>query len=229
MMIPILTDYYAPGYLPAAGSRTIPPYLPNASLAVRRKLIEELGGYDGECSAGEDADLCARASRAGWAQYFEPKARVLHEPRSNLGSLIRQWFWYGSGGSRFFIKQQKKPMEIYLNLSLVPRMYRYRRRLSLSWFPVPVMLFVSSFLLLHMLALAGLLTLLAGFYKVGFGLLLSCILLPVFLYCRTPLKRLSGKELLIYAGITYLINWTCIVSSFWAGLKLRRILVFPGI
>ena len=45
MMIPILTDYYSPGYLPDSDSKTIPPYLPNASLAIRCKLLKELGGY----------------------------------------------------------------------------------------------------------------------------------------------------------------------------------------
>jgi len=229
MMIPILTDYYEPGYLPAADSQTIPPYLPNASLAVRRKLVETLGGYDKACRAGEDADLCARAARAGWAQYFEPKARVSHEPRNSLRGLIRQWIWYGSGGSRFFIKQQKRPVEIYLNLSLVPRMYRYKLLFSCRWFPVPVMLFVSPFLLLHLIALAGLLTLLTGFHEAGFVLLLLCAAISIFLYYRSSLKRLSGKELMLYVGITYLINWTCIISSFRAGLKKRRILVYPGI
>jgi GT2 family glycosyltransferase len=146
MMIPIFKDYYSPGYLPDPKSKAIPPYLPNVNLAMRRKMFEEMGGYDEKCEAGEDADLCVRAARAGWAQFFENNAHAFHEPRPNLRSLVSQWIWYGQGGSHFFFKQQQKRLEIYMDLELVPKMHRYRLVLATRWFPFPAMLFISAFL-----------------------------------------------------------------------------------
>jgi len=229
MMIPILKDYYAPGYLPAPGPGSIPPYLPNVNLALRREAFDGLGGYDEACEAGEDADLCIRAARAGWAQFFDPRARAFHEPRKTLQLLIRQWVWYGKGGSHFFFKQQSNRLEIYLNPDLTPRMHRYKRVFALRRFPVPVMLFVSSFLLGHLLGILGLLTLAAGFRTAALTVFASAVLLPAVLFPNSKLIRLSGKELLLYAALSYLINWTCIFSSVIAGLKKKRIFIYPGI
>jgi len=229
MMIPILKDYYSPGYLPKPRSKHIPPYLPNVNLAMRRKLFEEMGGYDEKCSAGEDADLCIRAARAGWTQYFENRAHAFHEPRPTLRSLIHQWIWYGRGGSHFFFKQQQNRFEVYVDLELTPKMHRYRRVLATRWFPIPAMVFISAFLLGHGIALLGLLAMAAGFWKTSAIFLASALILPVCLYARSPLKRLSLRELLLYSGFAYLINWTCILASSLAGLKNRRLFIYPGI
>jgi cellulose synthase/poly-beta-1,6-N-acetylglucosamine synthase-like glycosyltransferase len=229
MMIPILMDYYAPGYLLDAGSKTIPPYLPNVNLAFRRQMFDDIGGYDELCDAGEDADLCIRAARAGWAQFFNPGARASHEPRRTLGALLRQWIWYGRGGSHFFFKQQRYRLEIYLHPGLTPKMHQYRRMLALSWFPVPAMIFISRFLLTHLFAFAGLIAAVAGFPMIALPAFALVVLLSVSGYRTSTLKRLSWKELMLYLGIAYLINWTCIFSSCIAGLKKRRIFLYPGI
>lgn len=172
MMIPILKDYYAAGYLQTHRRGRIPPYLPNVNLAVRCKLIDQLGGYDEECDAGEDADLSMRASQAGWALYFDRSARAYHEPRTGLGNLMRQWIWYGRGGSHFFFKRQCRNLEVYLDLALVPKMHRYRRIFATRLFPVPALVFISTFVLGHMLAALGLIALAAGF-SIAASLLLS--------------------------------------------------------
>jgi cellulose synthase/poly-beta-1,6-N-acetylglucosamine synthase-like glycosyltransferase len=229
MMIPIFKDYYTPGYLPGPESSTIPPYLPNINLAIRRKLFEELDGYDEKCDAGEDADLCVRAARAGWSQFFDHTAIAYHEPRPNLRSLVRQWIWYGRGGSHFFFKQQELRLEVYLDLELVPKMHRYRRVLATRWFPIPAMVFVSAFLLGHAAALLGLVALFADYRKLAFCLLAFAIIYPLCLYSRSPLKRLSLRELSLYTGFAFLINWTCILATFLAGLKKRRLFIYPGI
>jgi len=229
MMIPILNDYYAPGYLPDAGPESIAPYLPNVNLAMRKALFDEIGGYDESCDAGEDADLCIRAAGAGWAQFFVPEARAYHEPRKTLGSLLRQWVWYGKGGSHFFFKQQTKHLEVYLNLGLSPQMHRYRRVLATRFFPIPAMFFVSGFLLGHLLVLFGFLAAVFGVPGLAILAMTLALLTPVCLYRKSALRKLSGKELLLYAGIAYLINWTCIFSSCIAGMKRHRLFLYPGI
>lgn len=229
MMIPILKDYYAAGYLPAPGRGTLPPYLPNVNLALRRKLWEEVGGYDEAGSAGEDADLCVRAARAGWAQFFDPAAVAYHEPRPNLRSLLRQWIWYGQGGSHFFFKLQEKTLEIFLDWELTPKMHRYRRIMAVRYFPVRTMVFLSPFPALHLLVLAALLLLGAGLPIAGAALLLLVLMLTGCLFRTSTISRLSWKELVRYAAVAYLINWTCMLASLHAGLKKRRIFLYPGI
>jgi cellulose synthase/poly-beta-1,6-N-acetylglucosamine synthase-like glycosyltransferase len=229
MMIPILKDYYSEGYLPGPEAGALPPYFPNVNLAMRREFFERSGGYDEQCEAGEDADLCMRAARAGWLLFFEKKAHAFHEPRPDLRSLVRQWIWYGRGGSHFFFKQQQQRLEIYLNMELVPKMYRYRRVLSVRRFPFPAMLFVSAFLAGHAVAALGLLAWWSGFLNAALFLCLAACVLPVVLYFRSPLRKLSWRELWLYARFAYLINVTCILASAVAGFKKRRLFLYPGI
>ncbi len=229
MMIPILKDYYAAGYLPDPRPKAIPPYLPNVNLAVRRELLDALGGYDEACVAGEDADLCVRAVRSGWSQFFDPEARAYHEPRASLMSLLRQWIWYAQGGSHFFFKLQERRLEIYWNWDLTPKMYRYRRILATRFFPIPAMVFLSAFPVLHLLIVLALLLLLGGFQVPALLLLLFDVFLLTGLFRRSSLRRLTWRELRRYTAVAYSINWTCMIASLHAGLKKRRIFLYPGI
>lgn len=71
------------------------PYFPTAGLAVRRALLERVGGFDEGLSAGEDTDLAWRVQEAGGRAVWVPDARVLHAVRAlsfpqHLASL---WRW----------------------------------------------------------------------------------------------------------------------------------------
>lgn len=229
MMIPILKDYYHKGYLPPGDEHSWPAYLPNANLAIRRVVIEQIGGYDNNCSAGEDADLCLRASRAGWDLFYEPRAKSFHEARRNLFGVIRQWNWYGDGGSFFFSKQQRKRLEIFINLELTPKMHRYRKVFATRWFPIRSMFFISYFQLAHLTLLLLTAGIWIGWYKptLFFGLAAAIILLK--LWRRSPLRKLSFREICIYGFVTYIINWTCLFSSIWGGLKHCMLFMYPGV
>jgi cellulose synthase/poly-beta-1,6-N-acetylglucosamine synthase-like glycosyltransferase len=229
MMIPILKDYYAAGYLPDAKPDAIPPYLPNVNLAMRREMLAEIGGYDDDCLAGEDADLCVRAARAGWGQVFVPSACVYHEPRPTLLSLIRQWLWYVRGGSHFFFKMQEQRLEIYLDWRLTPKMHLYRKVVATRFFPFPAMLFISAFPLWHGAALLVVLVWAAGFQIPAALLVFVGLLLLGRSYLGSPLKKLSGKDLILYAAVGYVINWTCMLASLYTGFKKRRLFFYPGI
>jgi hypothetical protein len=159
--------------------------------------------------------------------------RALHKSiyptTATLQSLLRQWIWYGQGGSHFFFKQQTKRLEIYLNLNWAPKMHRYRCVLATGFFPFPAMIFVSGFLVGHLILFLALLAIATGFATLALLLLTAALVLPRFLFRKSTLRRLSWKELRLYAGITYLINWTCIFASLITGLKKRRIFLYPGI
>jgi GT2 family glycosyltransferase len=55
-------------------------WVSGACMAVRRRVLEEVGGFDERFFMYfEDADLCRRAREAGWGVYYLPDAQVVHE------------------------------------------------------------------------------------------------------------------------------------------------------
>jgi glucosyl-dolichyl phosphate glucuronosyltransferase len=83
------------------GART----LLGANLAVRRHVVEQLGGFAshlgklrGTLLSGEDHDLCRRVQRAGFRARYCPTARVRHwvpDHRARLTYFLRWFFWSG--------------------------------------------------------------------------------------------------------------------------------------
>lgn len=71
---------------------TYPPYLPysGATIALRRQLYLQLGGFDESMLACEDADLCWRLQHAGIPLHFARDAVVHIRLRSNLRAMCRQ-------------------------------------------------------------------------------------------------------------------------------------------
>jgi GT2 family glycosyltransferase len=53
--------------------------LSGAALMIKRKVIEEVGGFDERFHMyGEDTEWCLRVVKAGWTMLFEPDATVTH-------------------------------------------------------------------------------------------------------------------------------------------------------
>jgi GT2 family glycosyltransferase len=94
---------------------------PNANLAFRRSVLERVGGYDSNLTAGEDTDLAWRVLESGSRVQFVPEALVWHAVRpvtfaghlrslprwSSLPAVVarhpqlrtsahRRWFWKDS-------------------------------------------------------------------------------------------------------------------------------------
>ncbi len=66
---------------------TAPPgfrrYLPSFNLSIARTLFSKLGGFNPDFpgAAGEDIDLSLRIRAHNYELYFEPRARVKHQPQ----------------------------------------------------------------------------------------------------------------------------------------------------
>jgi hypothetical protein len=76
------------------------PYLPRAvaaNLLVRRRALEEVGGFYEGVRAAEDTDFSWRLQRAGWRLELRPRARVEHRYRTTVRDLRRQWRGYAAG------------------------------------------------------------------------------------------------------------------------------------
>jgi len=71
---------------------------PTANLAVRRSVLESLGGFDESVTIyGEDYDLCARIYARGLEIAYVPEAQVAHNHRTTLGGMLLQTFGFGRG------------------------------------------------------------------------------------------------------------------------------------
>jgi GT2 family glycosyltransferase len=71
----------------AYAHRTSPEWVSGACVLVRRRALEQLGGWDdGFFFYGEDIDLCRRLWRAGWAILYEPEALVRHHEGASTPS-----------------------------------------------------------------------------------------------------------------------------------------------
>ncbi len=83
-------------------------HLPSLNLAVLRKALTDVGGFDERYPrpAGEDSDLSYRLRAAGHELLFDPSAVVQHCPsRSSPGALLRHAADFG----RFSVKLRQHP------------------------------------------------------------------------------------------------------------------------
>lgn len=78
--------------------------------AYRRCVAEQLGGYRAFPSkAGEDADFCARARRAGLRVWFDPAIQTCYQVRESPVALTRQSFRYGRAKAEMLLTDRKLP------------------------------------------------------------------------------------------------------------------------
>jgi GT2 family glycosyltransferase len=67
------------------------------NLLVRRRALEQIGGFTEGIRSGGDLDLCRRLDAAGWTLEFRSEALVHHRHRANLPSLLGAVARYGAG------------------------------------------------------------------------------------------------------------------------------------
>jgi mycofactocin system glycosyltransferase len=75
-------------------------YVPSACLAIRRRALVDLDGFNETLRFGEDVDLVWRLDRSGWSVRYEPAASVIHPPRPSLRSWLWQRFDYGGSAAQ---------------------------------------------------------------------------------------------------------------------------------
>lgn len=88
---------------------------PTASLAVRRTVLDRLGGFDESVAIyGEDYDLCARLYAAGWRLLYRPEAQVIHHHRTTWQALLLQAYGFGLGHAYLIRKHLGNGLQIDL-------------------------------------------------------------------------------------------------------------------
>ncbi|MEA2600138.1 MAG: hypothetical protein QOF89_1130 [Acidobacteriota bacterium] len=77
-------------------SDTIAEHVPGCNMAVRRRCLEEIGGFDPRYrAAGDDVDVCWRLQERGWSIGFSPAAMVWHHRRCSIRTYWKQQQGYG--------------------------------------------------------------------------------------------------------------------------------------
>lgn len=78
--------------------------------------FEAVGGYDETFTHNEDAELDARLIDHGFRVYLTGEVRVTYYPRGSIAGLFRQYFKFGRGRARNFLKHPKsaKPRHFIL-------------------------------------------------------------------------------------------------------------------
>lgn len=74
-------------------------YVPSAAIICRRRMLEEVGGFDETLHSGEDVDLCWRLVEAGARLRYEPIALVAHDHRTELGEWFLRKAFYGTSAA----------------------------------------------------------------------------------------------------------------------------------
>jgi mycofactocin system glycosyltransferase len=79
--------------------RGVVPFVPAATLLVRREAFEAVGGFDEGMPVGEDVDFVWRLADAGWTVRYEPAVRVVHPVRPDAVAWLRQRHGYGTSAA----------------------------------------------------------------------------------------------------------------------------------
>ena len=69
--------------------------LTSANVFVRKKVFDEIGGFDESIYPGEDPEFFARAKKNGVRMAFSPEIAVQHSRRPNLKLFCKQHYKYG--------------------------------------------------------------------------------------------------------------------------------------
>ena len=77
---------------------------PSSNLAYRKKVLQEIGGFDEWMVTAEDIDLNLRAVLAGHPISFRAGAIIYHRTRDSYFDFVRQAFWNGVGRKQLTLK-----------------------------------------------------------------------------------------------------------------------------
>ena len=86
---------------------------------MRMRAFRAVGGYDESFVWNEDAELDVRLRSAGFRIYLAGAVSINYYPRSSIKTLFRQYYGYGRGRARNFVKHRQKPRVRHLVLMAV--------------------------------------------------------------------------------------------------------------
>jgi glycosyltransferase involved in cell wall biosynthesis len=123
-----------------AGSFIRPGVIQGANVAYRRAALVEVGGFDpwfgaGALYSGDETELMARISAAGWNGAYDPKPVVYHHHgRKTANDEWRLMRWYDRGRGAYYAKcmLNKEMRSVYVKNWLLSRQHHSWRKSALE-------------------------------------------------------------------------------------------------
>lgn len=109
-------------------------WVSGACMAVRRRTLQEIGGFDERFFMYfEDADLCRRVREAGWLVYYVPEIEVVHQTGGSSHSKPRAvWLLHKSAFLYHRKHGARGPLNIYSAAVLAGLAARALAKLAVS-------------------------------------------------------------------------------------------------
>jgi glycosyltransferase involved in cell wall biosynthesis len=96
--IEMFSDEFMPLKNFASGEHEFLPHLYTANASYRRRLLDEIGGFNPRLVTGQDVDVAWRLQLlTGAALRYAPQAVIYHHHRETVAGLARQYRRYGFG------------------------------------------------------------------------------------------------------------------------------------
>lgn len=111
-----------------------------------RHLFERAGGYDETFDANEDAELDYRIRRLGGRIWMAADIVVDYHPRRTFRALAIQYFRYGTGRARTFLKHRERlrPRQLAAPAIVVGLAASLLAALASPWLLLPAALYVAA-------------------------------------------------------------------------------------
>lgn len=94
-------------------------HLATCNMAVKRKVIEEIGGFENDLKVFEDIDLIVKICKKGYKVLRSPEIYVWHKHREGVWKLIKQTFNYGRGAFAFLRKRPEQHISKMYTLGII--------------------------------------------------------------------------------------------------------------
>ena len=221
MIVQILAELDQQGYLRKGRHATVAPFLPAGNVAFRRDALEQVDGFDPDCVTGEDCDVCARLSEAGWELFMHPQAAVHHINPTTLRHVVRQWYGYGRYHPYVFAKHNHRAVEVHVRLARAVEGERYLC-LYAHRFPFTVVLFITRFLVLNLAAAFTAVSWALGCSTGGWAGLAATALAAVA-YVWPDVKRCGPLKGIAASAVRYLADAALFVGGLIGGLRCRML------
>jgi len=122
------------------GSFIRPGSIQGANVAYRRDALTDVGGFDpwfgaGALYSGDETELLARISAAGWKGAYDPKPVVYHHHgRKTIKDEWRLMRWYDRGRGAYYAKcmLNRNMRNVYVRNWLLTRQYHSWRTTTLE-------------------------------------------------------------------------------------------------
>lgn len=193
-----------------------PVALGSANISYRKKILDELGGFDESLTEfGGDYELCWRVQGRGYKVIYDPEAVVNHRLRRTIPGLIKQFYSLGKGLPLLFKKQRSHCAYFIIKTYIFPK-WEFSCRL-----PFRVLATVDF---INVFILGLILVFLHPVFLYFAGLILFGVVWGSWRKAKSLVKKSGSiKWFILYPFFHIIQNYACMAGRVTGGIKHRVI------